>query len=54
LGTTFGIDVDKKNIDEFLVRRLKKNMRYCYIMHLSLVGKVLVINSILVSSLLVF
>jgi hypothetical protein len=54
LGTPFGIDVDMKNIDEFLVGRLRKNMRYCYIMHLPLVVKVLVINSILASSLSFF
>jgi hypothetical protein len=26
LGTPFGIDVDMKNIDEFLVGRLRKNI----------------------------
>jgi hypothetical protein len=46
--------VDMKNIDEFLVGRLRKKMRYWYMMHFPLVGKVLVINSILASSLRFF
>jgi hypothetical protein len=50
LGTPFGIDVDTKNIGEFLVGRLRRKVRYWYMMHFPLVGKVLVINSIFASS----
>jgi hypothetical protein len=49
LGTPFGIDLHTGDVDEFLLRKVQKKLTYSTLVHLSLVGRVLIINSVLFS-----
>jgi hypothetical protein len=54
LGTPFGFNLDTNDVDEFLVGKFRKKLKYWNMMHVSLTSRVVVINSILTSSLCFF
>lgn len=51
LHTPFGFNLDINDVDEFLVGKFRKKLKYWSMMHLSLTSRVVVIKSILTSSL---
>jgi hypothetical protein len=54
LRIPFGFNFDVKGVDEFLVENFHKKLRYWSDFHLPLVGRVMVVNAILASTLLFF
>lgn len=54
LGTPFGIDVATPNEDEFLQAKITKKLAYWSNLHLSLAGRSVVVNSVLLSTLWYF
>lgn len=54
LHTPFGFNLDINDVDEFLVGKFRKKLKYWNMMHLSLTSKVVVVKSILTSSLCFF
>jgi hypothetical protein len=51
LGTSFGIQIDTNDIDAFLFQKIQQKLTYWSSVHLSLVGRRIIINSILLSTL---
>jgi hypothetical protein len=54
LGTVFGVDLDTGNIDEFLMQKIRKKLCYWTTTHLSLSGRVTIINQVLLATLWYF
>ncbi len=54
LATPFGFNLNTNDVDEFLVGRFKKKLKYWSMMHILLTSRVVVINSILTTSLYSF
>lgn len=54
LGTPFGVDLETRDVDRFLANKLTTKLRYWTSVHLSLAGRVIIVNSILLSSLWYF
>jgi len=51
LRIPFGLNFNVKEVDEFLVEKLHKKLKYQNAFHLPLVGRVVVVNAILASTL---
>jgi hypothetical protein len=51
LRIPFGLNFDVKEVDEFLVEKIHKKLKYSSVFHLPLVGRVVVVNVILASTL---
>ncbi len=43
-GMTFGLNLDSKEVDLFLIENLQKKHKYLSTLHLPFIGKVVVIN----------
>jgi hypothetical protein len=54
LGTPFGIELSTQDIDDFLYNKIRRKLTYWTTIHLSLVGRVLIVNTVLLSSLWYF
>jgi hypothetical protein len=54
LSTPFGIDLHIGDVDEFLLTKVQKKLTYWTSVHLSLIGRALIVNSVLLSSLWFF
>ncbi len=54
LGVPFGLNLDTKEVDAFLIEKLQKKLRHWNILHLPLVGRAIVINSVSASTLWFF
>lgn len=50
LGTPFGLQLDLKNIDQFMLGQVKNKLKYWNYAHLLLSGRTLIVNQILMSS----
>jgi hypothetical protein len=50
LGTSFGLGLEVKDIDAFLLNKIKKKMSFWCSTHLSLVGRTFLVNQILLST----
>jgi hypothetical protein len=44
------LNFDVKEVDEFLVEKIHKKLRYESVFHLPLVGRVVVVNAVLAST----
>ncbi|KAG0623283.1 hypothetical protein M758_3G162400 [Ceratodon purpureus] len=51
LGTPFGISLNTVDVDEFLAAKVSKKLRYWTTIHLSLAGRAVIVNSVLLSTL---
>jgi hypothetical protein len=51
LGTPFGLKMELQDVDQFLVNRVKGKLKYWTFMNLSLAGRTLIVNQVLMSSL---
>jgi hypothetical protein len=49
LGVHFGLNLDTKEVDAFLIEKLQKKLRHWNTLHLPLVGRVVVVNFMLAS-----
>jgi hypothetical protein len=54
LGTPFGINLHTQDVDEFLYTKIQKKLEYWALVHLSLSGRAVIANSVLVSTLYYF
>jgi hypothetical protein len=54
LGIPFGIDLHTIDVDEFMLSKIHKKLIYWTTIHLSLAGRVLIVNFVLLSSLWYF
>lgn len=54
LGTPFGLELDTKNVDDFLVEKITKKLKYWSTTRLSLAGRTLIVNQVLLSTLYYF
>jgi hypothetical protein len=54
LGAPFGLKLDVKEIDEFLVKKIHKQQNIWSTLHLSLARKVILVDSTLASTLWFF
>jgi len=50
-GVPFGLNLDFKKVDEFLVEKIWKKLMFWNMVHLLLVGRVVMVNFMLASSL---
>jgi hypothetical protein len=51
LSTPFGLKMELQDVDQFLMNRVKSNLKYWSSTNLSLAGCTLVVNHVLMSSL---
>jgi hypothetical protein len=51
LGILFGLGLEVKDIDAFLLNKIKKKLPFWCSIHLSLVGKTFIVTQILLSTL---
>jgi hypothetical protein len=54
LGTSFGLNLDTKDVDQFLYGKITKKLDYWSIMKLSLAGRAVIYNQVLLSTLWFF
>jgi hypothetical protein len=54
LGVPFGLNLNAKEVDIFLIEKLWKKLKYCNTIHLPLIGRVVVVNFVLASTLWFF
>jgi hypothetical protein len=54
LGVPFGLNLNTKEVDAFLIEKLWKKFKYYNTFHLPLIGRVVVINFVLASTLWFF
>lgn len=54
LGTPFGLDLATVDVDEFLLNKIQKKISFWVTTQLSLAGRVVIINSVLLSTLWFF
>ncbi len=54
LGVPFGLNLNAEEVDVFLIEKLSKKLKYYNTIHLPLIGKVVVVNFVLASTLWFF
>ncbi len=54
LGVHFGLNLNAKEVDVFLIEKLWKKLEYYSTLHLLLIGRVVVVNFVLASTLWFF
>lgn len=54
LGTPFGLNLDTRDVDQFLYKKITKKLEYWSSMKLSLAGRIVICNQVLLSTLWFF
>ena len=54
LGTPFGLNLNTRNVDQFLYNKIAKKLEYWSGMRLSLAGRIVICNQVLLSTLWIF
>lgn len=52
-GTPFGLHLELQNVDQYVINRVKAKLRYWSSTQLSLASRILIVNQMLISSLLI-